>query len=189
MSDFFSFENIILILVALGIGTYLIVTGKKFKKNPASKYAVITVETIKFTPKKDLLKAVLLNQFGAVKSVEEVEEIEAIVKKWTKGQSAVCSVHKSVSELAEISDIDTMVKYVEENAVQKTRINWVNRAYRGLLLVGAKECAEEFNTLMNLEEIGMDDIEAWKKAVDHENPLALCADYIKANPEMFVGEI
>lgn len=139
------------------------------------RYAVITRETLDGLEDGQLVEAVVANLMA--KTDEKDPDPYYVVMALSRGRRAVYSVWLTVHELAQ----GTFAQYRQTPSVRFSQA-----AADGFSLFGAPACAQALEEALKEDKPAGE--EAFRQAVEKENPLALAAVYIRDNPTEFTDD-
>ena len=156
------------------------------KKRPATKaqslqerYAVMTKELLDATPDEELVNAVAANLMGKLSS-RRPDPLITIVH-LSHGRNAVYFTWMLVKEV-EHNGVEALLK--------KPASRFVDVGVEGLITVGAEQTAAAVRAFVaQTEQDGeASPAEQLLLAMETEQPLSLCVDYIRDNPDDFLDQ-
>lgn len=182
MNDFFTvggdgYTLLILVFAACIVGLLLLRKPRERKKTRAEElqeqYAVLTAEKLENTADEQLVTAVVANLMGKLPR-RRPDPLMAFPK-LGRGRSAVYFVWLAMKE-------------VEHNGVAALKTKGFSRfadvALEGLKTMEAFETADAVQAFLKEDGTPL----AVEEAIEKENPLARCAEYIRLNPAEFIDE-
>ncbi|MDD2361938.1 MAG: hypothetical protein PHH84_03120 [Oscillospiraceae bacterium] len=171
---------VILIIAALALGLYLKLSSRNKVKSRADKlqdmYRVMDSQKLMETPDSELIDAVISNIMAGLdpRNPDAYRKVPLL----SRGRCAVYSVWLTCYELRDNSISD----YLNSPSGRFAEL-----AADGFELIGAERCSSLLKSAYTSDE--PIEIEAagsqLAEAVEQENPLELCRQYIRANPEEF----
>lgn len=171
---------LILVFLACIVAVFMF---RNAKKRPATraedlqkKYAVMTSELLAETADDALVNAVIANLM--TKLARRHPDPLITLPRYSHGRNAVYFTWM-------------LVKEVEHNGVEALRkkpaVRFVDVGIEGLVAVGAEETAQAVRKLQNATEQA-EQAAAVLAALEKEQPLTLCVEYIRNNPEEFLDQ-
>ncbi len=176
-------STLVLVVLVLLIAVYLYRLDKKAKSDSAAalckQYAVMTEELLASVPDEDVVRAVVANILS--KQDKRHPEPAAQLPLLSRGRAAVYSVFLLCHEL-QLQDFQTLTKspsyrYAEPAVDGFERIGATNSA---TALRAAIRSAQEPEPLQEAVTT------VFREAVASEEPLRLCVQYIRENPDEFI---
>lgn len=183
----FSGSTPLWIVLTIILGVYLYVTDKKKKSDTAAalckRYARLTPETLNALPDEELVRAVIANVMA--KQDLRHPDPTALLPLLSRGRAAVYSVWLLCHEL-ETQDFEALFRSPSRRLAEP--------AADGLEHLGASNSATALRAALRAAE---DDTRAplweavttvFREAVNAEQPLTLCMEYIRENPDEFTDD-
>lgn len=175
------------IVLAVILGVYLYVTGKKQKSDTAAalckRYARLTPQTLEALPDEELVRAVVANVMA--KQDRRRPDPAALLPLLSRGRAAVYSVWLLCHEL-ETADFGALFRSPSRRLAEP--------AADGLERLGAHNSATALRAALHAAEDGTtaplwDAVTTvFREAVNEEKPLALCVAYIRENTDEFTDD-
>lgn len=177
--------TLVLIALAIVIAVYLFVLEKRTKSDVAAalckKYAVMTTELLASVPNEELVQAVVSNVMS--KQDKRKPDAAAQLPLLSRGRAAVYSVWLLCKEL-ETQDFSTFFRSPSRRFAEP--------AADGLERIGASNSATALRAALRTAEEGTDSplweavTTVFREAIATDQPLLLCVQYIRENPDEFV---
>lgn len=180
--------TIIMIVLAIAIAVYLYVLERKSKKSkddPCLTYAVLTEDTLAALDDGEVLRAVAANL--TAKQTAQTPDLSLLLPLLSPGRCGVYSVWLLCHEL----DTRSLSAYF-----RTPYRRFAPFAADGFALIGADACAAAMEAACDWYEAkkngdkdrpSPDDLTAeLRRAIEQEQPLSLCVQYIRAFPAEFV---
>ena len=171
MFENFGFGTVLAVILAAAIGIYLYRLDKKEKSDPLAalyrQYATLSPDLLESLSDEELPRAVAVNILNRTDSRRL--DVYTLIPLLSHGQTAVYSVWLFCNELA-AAELDAVLRSPSGC--------FAEHAADGFSLIGAIAC----ETALRAE-----DTAALKAALAAEQPLALCAAYIRDNPAEFTS--
>lgn len=178
-----SIETLVCIVLALIIALYLAHLNKKAKSDRSAalcrRYALLTEDVLTTLPDNELIRAVVANLMN--KLDKKRPDPLSLLPFLSRGRSAVYYVWMFCNDWSEQS-LDTVLR--------SSSARFIPAILEGLEYIGAVDTAEALQTAWNaLQEgattVSKEDESALERAIEAEQPLAKCTDYIRKNPTEF----
>ncbi len=175
---------IFLVIAAMALGVYLKLTSGTKKGSRADilmeKYKTMDRQTLESIPDGMLVDAVIANLMSKID--EKKGDDYLTIPLLSPGRCAVYSIWLTIKEL-------------ESKGLQGFLSGKPGRfaglAADGLELVGAERSGGAMREILNAAEdaTGLPELEnRLKNSISQENPLKMCVEYIRANPDEFLDE-
>ena len=180
--------TVVMIVLAIAIAVYLYILerkGKKTKNDPCVIYATLTEETLAALDDGEVLRAVAANI--TAKQTPHIPDLSRLLPLLSPGRCGVYSVWLLCHEV----DTRSLEQYF-----RTPYRRFAPFAAEGFALIGAEACAAATEAACDWYERkkngdkdlpSPDDLTAaLRRAVEEEQPLSLCVQYIRAFPAEFV---
>ncbi len=177
--------TLVMIALAIVIGVYLYILEKRTKSDGAAAlcktYAVMTRELLNSVPDEDVVQAVVANLMN--KQDKRRPDAAAQLPLLSRGRAAVYSVWLLCHEL-ETQEFDAFFNSPSRRFAEP--------AIDGLERIGATNSATALRTAVRTFEDRAEQplwnavTTVFREAIAAEQPLTLCVQYIRENPEEFI---